>query len=355
MSYLVAAPDFVASAATDLSNIGSAVAAANATAAAPTTAVVAAAGDEVSAAVASLFSEQGQTFQALGAQAAALHAQFVQLLDGGAAQYVSTEIANASPLQAIEQALTNAINTPAIALTGHPLVGNDRSGTLAHFASHSAAATSADATQPGSPGGTGGQGGTAGGGGTGSGGIGGQGGTVGGSGGGGTGSGGGSPGPAPFNPISWFEEQLVNGRNLLNSNFAWPLNWGTVLGQTPIGPALPVLDSLGLAFNSSIGDANKIIAARNSFTDLAGGVIKSVVPGPIGYLGGTAVSVWGDVGSQFAQGVVDGDYSSTSFQNTVNYVVNHPVGALQAATNAVGAYVPKLVEDLVPKVKWPWS
>ncbi len=65
MSYLVAAPEFLASAATDLSNVGSAVIAANAAAAAPTTGVLAAGADEVSAAVASLFAGHGQGFQAL--------------------------------------------------------------------------------------------------------------------------------------------------------------------------------------------------------------------------------------------------------------------------------------------------
>ena len=60
MSYLVAAPEFLASAATDLSNIGSTLSAAKSAAAAPTTGVLAAAEDEVSAAVAALFAEQGQ-------------------------------------------------------------------------------------------------------------------------------------------------------------------------------------------------------------------------------------------------------------------------------------------------------
>ena len=63
MSYLVAAPEFLASAATDLSNVGSTVIAANAAAAAPTTGVLAAGADEVSAAIASLFSGHGRAFR----------------------------------------------------------------------------------------------------------------------------------------------------------------------------------------------------------------------------------------------------------------------------------------------------
>ena len=108
MSFVMAVPEFVASAATDLSNIGSGLSVANAVAAAPTTAVVAAAGDEVSAAIASLFSGHAKGFQALSARAAAFHAEFVRALSGAGGAYSLTEAANASPLQTVEQ----VINTP---------------------------------------------------------------------------------------------------------------------------------------------------------------------------------------------------------------------------------------------------
>ena len=62
MSYVVAAPEIMTSAATDLSNIGSALTAAKAAAAAPTTGIVVAAEDEVSAAIAAVFSAHGQGF-----------------------------------------------------------------------------------------------------------------------------------------------------------------------------------------------------------------------------------------------------------------------------------------------------
>jgi hypothetical protein len=78
MSYLIAAPDMLAAAAADAAGIGSSLSEANAAAAASTTKVIAAGGDEVSAAIASLFSGHGQQFQALSAQAAAFHSQFVQ-------------------------------------------------------------------------------------------------------------------------------------------------------------------------------------------------------------------------------------------------------------------------------------
>jgi hypothetical protein len=74
MSYVIAAPELITTAATDLANVGSMLNAAHAAAATQTTGVLAAADDEVSAAIAAVFSAHGQGFQALSAQAAALHA-----------------------------------------------------------------------------------------------------------------------------------------------------------------------------------------------------------------------------------------------------------------------------------------
>ena len=65
MSYVLATPEWVAAAATDTAGIGSSLKAAYAEAAASTTSVLGAAEDEVSAAVASLFSGYGEHFQAL--------------------------------------------------------------------------------------------------------------------------------------------------------------------------------------------------------------------------------------------------------------------------------------------------
>ena len=55
MSFLIAAPELVAAAATDLANIGSTISVANAAAAFPTTGALAAGADEVSASIAALF------------------------------------------------------------------------------------------------------------------------------------------------------------------------------------------------------------------------------------------------------------------------------------------------------------
>jgi hypothetical protein len=103
--YVIAAPGMLAAAAADVAGIGSSLSEANGAAAASTTRVIAAGGDEVSAAIASLFSSHGKAFQALSAQAAALHSQFVQALNAGAGAYASTEAANAGPLQTLAQNL----------------------------------------------------------------------------------------------------------------------------------------------------------------------------------------------------------------------------------------------------------
>ena len=95
MSFVIATPELVQGAAQDLAGIGSSLAEASATVAGPTTGVAAAAQDEVSLAVASMFGNFGQEFQALSAQAQAFHAQFVNLMNAGAAAYVSAEAANA--------------------------------------------------------------------------------------------------------------------------------------------------------------------------------------------------------------------------------------------------------------------
>lgn len=117
MSFVIVAPEALMSVASEVAGIGSALNAANAAAAAPTTGVLAAAADEVSAAMAALFGAHAQEYQRLSAQAAGFHAQFVQALNAGVNSYASAEAANASPLQAVEQQVLGLINGPAH--TGH--------------------------------------------------------------------------------------------------------------------------------------------------------------------------------------------------------------------------------------------
>ena len=98
MSYTIVAPEIIALAATDLATVRSTLDVANAAAATPITGVLAAAQDEVSAAIAELFSAHGQGFQALSARAAAFHSQFMQALNHAGSAFGLTEAANASAL-----------------------------------------------------------------------------------------------------------------------------------------------------------------------------------------------------------------------------------------------------------------
>jgi PE family len=96
MSFVIATPDLVQSAAADLAGVRSSLAEAAVTAAGPTTGIAAAAQDEVSVAISSMFGNFGQEFQALTAQAQAFHQQFVCLMNTGAGAYVAAEAANAA-------------------------------------------------------------------------------------------------------------------------------------------------------------------------------------------------------------------------------------------------------------------
>jgi len=124
MSFVIATPEYVTTAATELSTIGSAINSANSAASGPTSSVLAAAADEVSTSIAAVFGAHAQAYQTLSAQAATFHQQFVQLMNGGAAQYAQAEAANANPSQTVEQDLLNVINAPTEALLQRPLIGN---------------------------------------------------------------------------------------------------------------------------------------------------------------------------------------------------------------------------------------
>jgi hypothetical protein len=83
----------------------------------------------VSAAITQLFGSYGQEFQALNAQAALFHDQFVQLLSSGGIAYAAAEAANVSPLQALgQQAQALAAFSPLKDLTGRPLFGDGANG-----------------------------------------------------------------------------------------------------------------------------------------------------------------------------------------------------------------------------------
>ncbi|MGB9305075.1 MAG: PE family protein, partial [Mycobacterium sp.] len=133
MSFAIAAPELMTAAASDLATIGSTLSAAHTTAAPPSIAVLPAAADEVSTAIANLFGDYAQEYQALHAQAATFHSEFVSALTAGAGSYASAEAVNAAaftanPAQTIGQDLLNVINAPTQLLLGRPMIGNGADG-----------------------------------------------------------------------------------------------------------------------------------------------------------------------------------------------------------------------------------
>src|SRR6202020_2621360 len=95
MSFVSTQPTELTAAAENLQGIGSSLTTQNAAAAAPTSGVLPAAADEVSALTAAQFATHAQMYQAISAQAAAVHEMFVNALGVSAGSYAATEAANA--------------------------------------------------------------------------------------------------------------------------------------------------------------------------------------------------------------------------------------------------------------------
>lgn len=94
MSFLFTQPEMLAAAATDLAGIGKSITQARTAAAVPTTGILAAGADQVSAAVAAVFGAHAQNYQSLSAQAERFHDQFVQALNSTGGAYACAEAAN---------------------------------------------------------------------------------------------------------------------------------------------------------------------------------------------------------------------------------------------------------------------
>ena len=96
MSFMTTQPEALIAAAGALQTLGSAMTAGNAAAATPTTAVVPAAADEVSALTAAQFAAQGVLYQTMSTQATAINELFVSALTTSAGSYAATEVVNAA-------------------------------------------------------------------------------------------------------------------------------------------------------------------------------------------------------------------------------------------------------------------
>uniref|UniRef100_UPI0018D04BDC PE family protein n=1 Tax=Mycobacterium sp. Marseille-P9652 TaxID=2654950 RepID=UPI0018D04BDC len=143
MSYVLALPEALASAAAEVERVGCSLAAAHAVAAAPTIGPLAAAGDEVSLAVAALFSGHAASFQAASARAAAFHARVVQTLSQAEISYSLAEAVAVSELQTLGQDALGVVNARTESALGRPLIGDGANGYT-------------DAQGVGTPGGSGG-------------------------------------------------------------------------------------------------------------------------------------------------------------------------------------------------------
>ncbi|MGB9303775.1 MAG: PE-PPE domain-containing protein [Mycobacterium sp.] len=122
MTSLITRPQLLATAAADTEQIGSAISAAKAAAAGPTTALVAAAQDEVSALTASLFGAYGQEFQAILRQATAFHDQFAAALAAAGNVYSQAEAQAAGTLAALTGGSATSPVYTAVAKAADPAV-----------------------------------------------------------------------------------------------------------------------------------------------------------------------------------------------------------------------------------------
>ena len=114
MTTLLTEPQLVETAAANVAEIRSAIGAAKAAAAGPTTGLAAAAADEVSAATAQLFGAYAKDYQAVLTRAGAFHEEFAAALASAGNAYAAAEAANASAISGAAPTLTSAVVQPPL-------------------------------------------------------------------------------------------------------------------------------------------------------------------------------------------------------------------------------------------------
>lgn len=124
MSFINVAPDTVGSSAARLAGVGTVLGEAQSVAADSTTAIAAAAQDQVSVTMAAVFNSYAQHYQSLSTQMAAFHNEFVAALRGAGNLYGTVEAANTNPLQTVGDTVLAAVNAPAKPLMGRALTGD---------------------------------------------------------------------------------------------------------------------------------------------------------------------------------------------------------------------------------------
>ncbi len=155
MSFVTTDPEALIAAAGNLEGVGSAMAAQNAAAAAPTTGVVPAAADEVSALQATQFAAYGTLYQQISAQATAIQEMFVNTLRTSANSYEATEAANATAGSSSGSWITDLINLLTGSASGpYGLAGSTlgNSGIIAAMQLNNFGSAASDLLQLGSSG-----------------------------------------------------------------------------------------------------------------------------------------------------------------------------------------------------------
>lgn len=128
MSFLLVASDLFAASAAKAASIGSSIWAADLAASAPTGALAAAAGDEVSLGIAALFSGHADEYQALSARTTAFYERLMQTLVHAPGAYAAAEAANVAALQTFVSDVLDVINAPTKLLLDRPLIGDGANG-----------------------------------------------------------------------------------------------------------------------------------------------------------------------------------------------------------------------------------
>lgn len=119
MQYVITTPEALAATAADVARIESAITGASAAAASQTNGLLAAAGDEVSAAVAELFGGYGRLYQDAVRQALAFQGEFAQALAAAGSAYAQAETGNAALVAGASNSLAALLGQAPIA-TGGP-------------------------------------------------------------------------------------------------------------------------------------------------------------------------------------------------------------------------------------------
>jgi hypothetical protein len=119
MDYVITTPEALAATAADVARIGSSITGASAAAAGPTSGLLTAAGDEVSAAVAKLFGGYAQRYQEAVRQAVAYQGEFASALAAAGSVYAQAEAANTALVATVSNPLGALLGQSPIA-TGGP-------------------------------------------------------------------------------------------------------------------------------------------------------------------------------------------------------------------------------------------